>query len=402
MSHIQNMWLTDINTNPISRNDCCGCSACASKCPKGAIEMVYDEEGFIYPKLDKDNCIDCGLCKKVCPLSKTCDNKSEYLKVFAGYSTNSDILMKTTSGGFITALSLSVIDQGGIVAGVRYSEGLIKSEYAIARTKDEVLLFSSSKYVQSEKKDIYREVEKELKKGNLVLFVGCPCDIQAIHNYLGVLYGTFLSVELVCMGVSSYKVAEAYKEYTERKYHTKLIRINARSKRKGWFVPHLEEEYENNQIRCSTLVGTFLGYGMQVYNRPSCFQCRFRGTNGVGDIRVGDFWGIKETDPYWNPNGVSCIFVRTQKGLDAVNSVKDFFLYETDYQTAGGNNQSFHSNKDKKYIEKREKFSQVFNTKGLIAACMATGTISFWVKHIVPDTYHTGLKRIYHGLVDKR
>ncbi len=359
MSHIQNFWNDKRTSNSNSVSKCCGCSACASKCPKSAISMRYDQEGFLYPVVESKRCVECGVCLNVCPINDKENLLKPYKKTYAGYSLNN---------------------------------------------KEDLFAFASSKYVQSEKNDIYKQVETRLKQGQYVLFIGCPCDVYAMKKYLGKVYGTFLSCELVCMGVSSYKIAEAYKNYAEKKYKSKLRRINARSKRKGWFVPHLEEEYENGQIMCNTLYGTFLGYGMQVYNRPSCFSCKFRGENGVGDIRVGDFWGIKETDSYWNPKGVSCIFIRTENGEKALKLLdkSEFAMFETDYDTATLSNMSAHSNKSDKYVKKREKFAKVFMRKGLLAACVSTGTISFWTKHIIPDRYHNTIKKIYHIFKDKR
>lgn len=48
--------------------DCCGCTACLNTCPKGAIRMQEDEEGFLYPMIDEEKCINCNLCMKSCPL----------------------------------------------------------------------------------------------------------------------------------------------------------------------------------------------------------------------------------------------------------------------------------------------------------------------------------------------
>lgn len=405
MLHIPNMWVTDTVTDPNSNQNCCGCSACASKCPVSAIGMKYDAEGFLYPQINSEKCVNCGACVNVCPIQNAKQDADPYIKTYAGYSLNHDLLMDCTSGGFITALSIKIIENGGVVAGVRYAPDFIKSEYCIARTKEELQALSGSKYVQSEKHDIFQQVEKALKNNQQVLFAGCPCDIAAIQRYLGKTYDALFCCELVCMGVSSYRIAEAYKEYAEKKYHDTLVKINARSKRKGWFVPHLEELYgTSGRTRCNTLYGTYLGYGMQVYNRPSCFTCKFRGTHGVGDIRVGDFWGIKGSDPYWNPDGVSCIFVRTQKGMDALQMLDtaEFSLFETDYDTATLSNMSSHSNKAEKYIQLRARFAEVFQQKGLIAACRATGTVSFWTKHLVPDQFHAGIKKVYHFFVDKR
>lgn len=404
MSHIENLWLTDTATNPDIRNNCCGCEACANICHYNAITMKHDAEGFLYPKVDLSLCINCGLCEKVCPFTNSSFTGERYLKTYGGYTTDNELLFKCTSGGLITALSLQMINRGGVVAGVRYSEDYVHAVYDLARTADEVMKFSGSKYVQSEKNKIFHIVENELKSGTEVLFVGCPCDVQALKNYLGKTYHLLICVEFVCMGVSSYRIAEEYKKYVEKKYNDTLVAINARSKAKGWFVPHLEEVYASSKIRSNTLFGTYLGYGMQVYNRPSCFNCTFRGVNGVGDIRVGDYWGIKETDKFWNPDGVSCIFVRTQKGIEELKTLEQhgFALFESDYDIATQSNMSSHKNKSERYVLLRDKFSRVFANRGLVSACRATGTSSFWIRHIVPDRFHTGLKKIYHKVVDKR
>ena len=404
MLHIQNFWIDKKVSNKDIVIDCCGCSVCASKCSVGAISMEYDDEGFLYPRVDSQECIECGACLKVCPINNSEEINNEYREIYAGYSLDKKVIYNSTSGGVITALSLKVIEQGGLVAGVRYSTDYVKAEYYLAKTQEEVLTFASSKYVQSEKKNIYTEIKYELEQGKKVLFIGCPCDVYAVQRYLGKKYDAFLSCELVCMGVSSYKVASEYKTYAEKKNGSQLIRINARSKRKGWFVPHLEEEYKDGTIKCNTLFGTFLGYGMQVYNRPSCFECKFRGAQGVGDIRVGDFWGIKKTDAYWNSAGVSCIFVRTELGENAMNmfNESELFLYKTDYKTATLSNMSSYSNKSDKYVRLRKKFAEVFKKRGLVAACIATGTASFWAKHIVQDQFHVAIKRVYHFFKDKR
>lgn len=157
-------------------------------------------------------------------------------------------------------------------------------------------------------------------------------------------------------------------------------------------------------IRDAEIVITDSYHGMQVYNRPSCFECKFRGAQGVGDIRVGDFWGIKKTDAYWNSAGVSCIFVRTELGENAMNmfNESELFLYKTDYKTATLSNMSSYSNKSDKYVRLRKKFAEVFKKRGLVAACIATGTASFWAKHIVPDQFHVAIKRVYHFFKDKR
>lgn len=404
MSHIKSFWLSEIKTNKQNNQDCCGCGACENTCPAKAISMQYDEEGFKYPKVNADACIDCGLCKTVCPIENACAAEEGYLKTFAGYATNTEVLARGTSGGFVTSLSEEVIKDGGVVAGVKYDSRFIKAEYDIVEDVPSLKAFAGSKYVQSEKKDIFPKVRDILMTGRQVLFVGCPCDVYALKRFLKKDYDNLLTCELVCMGVTSYKVAQEYIETAERKNKAKIVYLNARSKKKGWFVPCLETEYENGKRELKPLFGTYYGYGFRVFSRPACFDCKFRGVNGVGDIRVGDFWGIKESDPFWNKNGVSCIFVRTKKGLNFIDKLKnaDFYLYETNYEYATVNNMSSYKNKDKSCFEQREKFAEIFLTKGLVGACKKTQSFSDKVKSVLPTGLQIKLKKVYHKLHDKK
>lgn len=406
MAHIQNVWLTDELTSPQSRKDCCGCSACEQVCGQSAIVMRSDKEQFLYPVVDEGKCVDCGLCLKVCPVTNKCDTNAPYLKTFAGYSTDEATMKSSTSGGFATTLSRFVIDKGGVVYGVRFTDDYTHTCYASAYTHEELKSFASSKYIQAYKQDVFRSVKSDLAENRFVLFVGCPCDVAALKRYLRKEYDNLLTCELVCMGVTSPKVAIDYKAWTEKKNRSKLIGMNMRSKLKGWFVPHLEEHFENGKTKCNTLFGTYIGYGFQIFNRPSCFSCQYRDTTGVGDIRVGDFWGIKDTDEFWNPKGVSGIYVRTDKGLDAVLQLKDYYfkVFETDYMLATRSNMSSYMNKPVKYQTLRDKFARVYidEERGLVAACRSVASLSFWVKHYVPDSFHATMKKMYHLIKDKK
>lgn len=406
MAHIHNLWLNENSTIKEKRQDCCGCSACEQICGRSAIKMKRDKEFFLYPVFDETKCVECGLCTMVCPIINKCEEDAPYLKTYAGYSNDDLILNNSTSGGFITTLSHYVINKGGIVYGVRFDESFTQTYYTIAKTHNELQVLAGSKYIQADKSGIYQKVKQNLKDGKYVLFVGCPCDISALIRFLRTPYDNLLTCELVCMGVTSPKVAIDYKEWTEKKNHSKLISMNMRSKMKGWFVPHLEEHFENGKTKCSTLFGTYIGYGFQVFNRPSCFHCQYRDTVGVGDIRVGDFWGIKDTDEFWNPKGVSGIYVRTNKGLDAMFKLKgySFKVFETDYMLATRSNMSSYMNKPVKYQTLRDKFARVYidEGRGLVAACRSVASLSFWVKHYVPDSFHATMKKMYHLIKDKK
>ena len=62
------------------KEECCGCTACYAICPKEAISMVEDEEGFEYPKIDENKCVHCNKCLKVCPMNVEVNNESRRRK----------------------------------------------------------------------------------------------------------------------------------------------------------------------------------------------------------------------------------------------------------------------------------------------------------------------------------
>ena len=101
-------------------NDCCGCTACYNACFQKAISMIPDEEGFLYPIADTDLCIDCGICDKVCPIKNKIVSKNTELESYVLRSKNNNVLMNSTSGGFITPLATYVLDHYGVVCAASY------------------------------------------------------------------------------------------------------------------------------------------------------------------------------------------------------------------------------------------------------------------------------------------
>lgn len=366
--------------------------------------MEYDTEGFRYPAVNLEKCIECHLCERKCPALNLKEIEQPYIKTYAGYSDKHDVLMNTTSGGVATELSEMVLKEGGLVAGVKYSPDFIYSQYSLADDSSGIEKFRGSKYVQSEKNGIFLQIKKALEEGEKVLFIGCPCDVAGLIEIVGTSnLENLLTCEIVCMGVSSPKIAKDFIKHIEDKYKSNVTYMCARSKCKGWFVPTLQMQLGDGRNIIQPTYGSYLGRGMQVYNRPSCFNCKYRGVNGVGDIRVGDFWGIKKADAYWNRNGVSCIFIRTEKGAEAMEAIhkNGFKLFEVDYLTATQNNMSSTLNKGEKYEHLCNRFAKIFIQHGLIAACKETADWGFKIKRIVPAALQPCLKRAYHLLRDK-
>lgn len=240
MAHIENFWSDRTTTDKTLRKTCCGCTACESICSRIAISMQADKEGFMYPVVNDDLCVDCGLCLKVCPVSNECEDKKPYVKSYGGYSTNERVINSCASGGIATALSIDTIRKGGVVFGVRFNDAYNASEYCVVRTEDELWELCSSKYIQPSKSGIHKIVKEELTKGIPVLFVGCPCDVAALHLFLRKDYDNLLTCELFCAGITSTKVLGAYRMFREKKMGARLVAFNVRNKEKGWFVQRIK------------------------------------------------------------------------------------------------------------------------------------------------------------------
>lgn len=404
MAHIDNFWTDIVITNKVNRHHCCGCSACESICGKKAIVMKVDKEGFAYPVVNEEICVNCGLCVSVCPIINTCENNKSYLKSYGGYSKDQHIINASASGGIATALSFEIIKQGGIVYGVRFNESYSASEYVRIDNTEDLWALCSSKYVQPSMSGMHAAVKRDLNKGLKVLFIGCPCYVAGLKRYLRNEYANLMTCELFCAGITSSKVLDEYRSLRERKVGSKLIAFNVRDKERGWFIQHIKEKYMNGKVYYKNHFGTYLGYGFLNFRRPSCYHCQYKQNITMCDIKVGDFWGIKDSDPYWNPKGVSVILAKTQKGVDTLQALPNFLLCEIEHTKATINNAGFMGHPDEDLLKRRERFAHIFidQEKGLTAACKETAPTSFWIKYYVPTSFHTFMKKIFHIMIDKK
>lgn len=190
--------------NITEKHNCCGCTACVQRCPKQCISMIEDEEGFLYPHINKDICIDCGICERVCPIINQKKEKHP-IKVFACKNKDEKVRMNSSSGGLFTAIAEEIIKKGGVVFGAKFdSKWNIRIAYT--ETLDGLKEFQGSKYTQAFVDNSYKDAETFLKKGRLVLFSGTSCQIAGLHNYLHCNYDNLLTIDFICHGVPSQKL----------------------------------------------------------------------------------------------------------------------------------------------------------------------------------------------------
>ena len=349
------------------KKNCCGCVSCVQKCPKHCISLIEDEEGFLYPKVDLETCIDCGLCEKVCPVLNQ-DEKHEPLAVYAATNKDEEIRRNSSSGGVFTLLAEDVIRQGGIVFGARFNEKWEVIHSSVENIRD-IEQFRGSKYVQSKIGNTYYEASASLKEGRLVLFSGTPCQIAGLRKYLRKEYDNLLTVDFICHGVPSPGVFRTFLRDEINKAaikggrrnsvllpciplvsgndsldckELKIRSINFRDKRNGWkkygFALELSKasaEGEENTVLLSykrvDKHPYMDGFLKDLYLRPSCYSCPAKCLSSGSDITLGDYWGIETLmQNVDDDKGVSVVITNTSKGQDAIEAVKDGIkLYES-------------------------------------------------------------------------
>ena len=334
------------------KKNCCGCEACVQRCPKSCITMREDNEGFLYPEVDKNICIDCGLCEKVCPVINQAEERKP-LAVYAAKHKDEQIRMASSSGGAFTAIAESVIDEGGVVFGAKFNQDW-DVVHSYTETKEGLGAFRGSKYVQSRIGESYKEAEGFLKAGRKVLFSGTPCQIAGLKRFLRKEYDNLLTVDFICHGVPSPGVWREYlKEETARQCGEKnsvlqrpihernaLIEgISFRDKRLGWkkFSFVLALSTTNGSGAKNTVLlseplnkNIFLrGFLADLYLRPSCHACPSKSFKSRSDITIGDFWGVQNVMPEIDDDkGVSVVMVNSEKAGTLVEKIliEKFFV----------------------------------------------------------------------------
>lgn len=313
-----------------NKAECVGCTACASICPKTAITMVVDREGFLYPKIDIKSCVQCGLCERACPISIV-RKEIKTPVAYAAKSRDEKILMKSSSGGIFYHLAKKVLNLGGIVYGASVTEDGTVQHVCVENITD-IELLMGSKYVQSNLSNIYLEIKKRLQENQMVMFVGTPCQVEGLHSYLGKECNSLITIDFVCHGVASPKVFKEYIDYLEVRFNKKIKAISFRDKKISWrdysFAVKFDDLSEwGEEFRENIYLRGFLD---NLYLRPSCYQCHFKTTNRISDITLADFWGIQYVNPdFYCNRGVSLCCINSQIGQLLFDNISNEVIFES-------------------------------------------------------------------------
>ncbi|MCI9542269.1 MAG: coenzyme F420 hydrogenase [Lachnospiraceae bacterium] len=317
-----------------NKEKCCGCGLCAYVCPCSAIKLEPDNYGFLYPEIRQVKCVDCGLCKKMCGFNY--DYSQRIIKSFAAVNQNQTQLLQSASGGIFSALASSFLRTGGYVCGavMNICKGHANIMHIVIDSEDDLPKLQGSKYVQSDTQEIFAEIVSLLKNGEKMLFSGTPCQVAAVKSCVGdKLSENLFTVDIICHGVPNLQFFNDYLHHTETREKIIIDDLKFRDKRYGWspeggiegtYCDGSKVSERINPDNSSYYQFFFEG---EIY-RDSCYQCPYAQDKRVGDLTIGDYWGVEEyspelmTDrngPFSKQEGVSCLLVNTVHGLSLLN-----------------------------------------------------------------------------------
>lgn len=331
------------------KKECCGCGACYHSCPKNAISMVENEEGFIYPQIDESICINCGRCLRVCKFKETVWKRS-LKETYVAHAKDADLL-ESASGGLFASLAQSVLARGGLVYGcaMLYENGKLTPKHICIREQRELWKLKGSKYVQSELGNVYVDVRNKLEENSVVLFSGTACQVMGLKGCLQKAHDNLYTVEVVCHGVPSIQLFHEYLDYVEEKEKKKVIEFKFRDKSQGWKLHGkmvLEDEIGNRTVKYfepeeSSYYQMFLN--SYIY-RENCYNCPFASEYRQGDITIGDYWGIDLVHPEYlienggeidEKQGASCLIVNNEQGKKLIEKYgQGIEMWESTYEQA--------------------------------------------------------------------
>ena len=311
-----------------SKQNCCGCYACYNICPKQCITMKADNEGFWYPNIDKNKCINCNLCENVCPIINKPKSYLYEEKSYAVFNKDEKIRLESSSGGIFSLLAEYVINKYGIVYGAVFDEEFNVKHIKITSLKD-IELLRGSKYVQSKINDIFKSIKFDLINNKLVLFTGTPCQIAGLQSFLQRKYDNLILMDIVCHGVPSPLIWQKYINKLKKNYKQNIKTIYFRDKSTGWKKYSIKFLFDKDEYKNIGFKDIYMkGFLNDIYLRPSCYNCKFKGIERISDITVADFWGIENIFPKIDDDkGTSLVVIHTEKGKRLFDKLSEKMIF---------------------------------------------------------------------------
>lgn len=309
-------------------NMCAGCMVCVESCPKNAI-MINDTLSAYNAVIDETKCVNCNVCHKVCPHN----NKPKLVKPikwYQGWANDINIRKNCSSGGIATAISLAFVKAGGYVYGCCFENG--EFIFKKASTVDEIRKFVGSKYVKSNPFGCYKDIRNNLKRGKKVLFIGLPCQVAAIKNYIGEkLENNLYTADLICHGTPSPQLLDLFLQ----QYGRSLVNIkNMMFRPKAKFMVYDDHKGVITSGVSDRYTIAFLN---SLSYTDNCYSCKYACMQRVSDLTLGDSWG-SELSIEERGKGISLVLIQTEKGREVLE-ISDNHLLPVNIEIAVINNQ---------------------------------------------------------------
>lgn len=313
---------------------CCGCGACKNACPSGAIAMISDDEGFLYPRVDQAKCSDCRNCLAVCPmLWRERLKETAYPVFYAAKHRSVDVLMRSSSGGAFTAISDVILENGGVVYGADFDRDF-RVLHRRASTQEGRDRFCRSKYAQSMTHEAYEEAVRDLREGRTVLFTGTPCQTAGLRGLMQrkAYRANLYTSDVICHSVPSPLLWSDFKSLLEKENGGSMAEVFFRTKDRDWTRENMntafqyrisgsgEYKYDRRFFDLFFKVGTIM--------RRSCYACPFSDVYRASDITIADYMGIEKYMPeFCDTKGVSLVLTNSAKGRILWDSAKADMIY---------------------------------------------------------------------------
>lgn len=380
---------------------CCGCSACFSVCPKNAIAMQEDTEGFVFPQINQKLCVECGLCRKICNFQNRIAYSVDH-QAYAAVTKDKFLLMKSSSGGIFATLAKEFIKSGGYVSGAVYDQKF-RVQHIVSNSISDIYRMQGSKYVQSMSGTVFSQVRELLDAGEHVMFSGTPCQVDGLYGFLQKDYENLYTIDIVCHGVPSNQLFQKYLEFEEKK-HGKIEVIKFRDKQYGWGTNGIIK-FKNykKKINSASSEYYYLFNEGSVF-RDACYSCKYAGLDRPADITLGDYWGIEKTDfellktnHLDEKKGISLILSNSLKGSKLLELCQESIcLYQSTPEKVSKYNHNL--NVPSKMPENRSDTLEIANQSfdkisKIISGKMKKKKLSNLIKNIVPSKLKLLIKR---------
>jgi len=396
---------------------CCGCGCCIAVCSAEAIHMKNNELDTPVPVIDADKCIECNLCKKVCP---ECVNVIDYrlpIHSYAAWSSCEQTRASGASGGIASEIYKFAIKEQIFIMGTCFDRDIGGVCFKEVISEDDIKWTRDSKYVYSDMKGVYQAYKEKLINGKNCIFIGLPCQVFALKRYLElweISQKNLLTVDLICHGVPDFDYLNQHLCGLEKRKKEKIAFVSFRDSQRGYLLNCRGKDgntvykrgmHENDRY--------YRAFALNLNFREGCYNCKFSRNKRVSDITLGDYSGLgRKYEFAYSRSKVSCVLSMSVKGESFLQSLKEngnIFIvdrpYDEIYEAEGNPNLRHPSIPYKTRNVFVKEYKRTKNYDKAVGKALRILLIKWWIQYpryilgmgisrIIPGTVKVYLKRM--------